>query len=66
MRNLLTVSQAFECAYVCQMLSDYFQVIQLFRYDKVREIVYIIAGNNNEIKVIVPSNGKWEFDTDED
>lgn len=47
---------------VCQMLSNYYQSINLFRYDNSRRIVYIIAGANDEFKIIIPPNGVWEFD----
>lgn len=57
-----TVEQAMACVRVCQMLSNYYQSINLFRYDEFRKIVYIIAGDNDEFKLIVPTNGEWEFD----
>ncbi len=44
------------------MLSNFYQDIHLFRYDASQEIVYIIAGANDEFKVIVPPNGVWEVD----
>jgi hypothetical protein len=61
---LLTVDQAFACARVCQMLSNFYQDIHLFRYDEIRKIVYILAGANDQFKVIIPSYGMWEFDDD--
>lgn len=53
------------CVRVCQMLSNYYQDIHLFRYDSFRSIVYIIAGANDEFKIIIPSSGVWEFDETE-
>ena len=50
------------CVRVCQWLSNGYQSINLFRYDTSKEIVYIIAGGNDEIKIIVPPNGEWEFE----
>ncbi|MBW4621005.1 MAG: hypothetical protein KME17_16805 [Cyanosarcina radialis HA8281-LM2] len=61
---MLTVDQAFACARVCQMLSNFYQDIHLFRYDEIRKIVYILAGDNDAFKIIVPSDGIWELDND--
>ena len=56
---MLTTEQAFECAYVCQMLSNLLQDIRLFRFDERRNEVFILAGE--DIQVIGPSIGPWEF-----
>jgi len=47
------------------MLSNYYQDIHLFRYDEFRKIVYIMAGSNDQFKIIVAANGDWEFDETE-
>lgn len=57
-----TFEQALSCMRVCQMLSNYYQSINLFRYDNSRKIVYIIAGANDEFKIVIPPNEVWEFD----
>lgn len=50
------------CVRVCQMLSNFYRSINLFRYDTSRKIVYVIAGPLDEFKIIVPPDGDWEFD----
>ncbi len=50
------------CMRVCQMLSNFYRSVNLFRYDTNRRIVYIIAGPLDEFKIIVPPDGDWEFD----
>lgn len=56
-----TDAQAQGCLRVCQMLSTGFQPIHLFRYDPQLEKVYILAGVDEGIEVVVYSNGLWEF-----
>jgi hypothetical protein len=56
-----TNNQAQKCLRVCQAITSCFQPIHLFRYDPDREMVYILAGVNEGVEVIVYSNGLWEF-----
>lgn len=61
---LPTVDQAFAVVRVCQMLSNYYRAMYVFRYDDVQKIVYIQAGTdvrNDEIEIPIPTNGIWEF-----
>jgi hypothetical protein len=44
---------------VCQMLSNYYRDIKLFRFDQQIGDVYILAGDN--IQIIVPPDGDWRF-----
>lgn len=56
--------QALACLRVCQMLSNGYRAIYLFRYDTSRQIVYIQAGTeaqNDEIEIEIPDNGLWRF-----
>ncbi len=53
------------CVRVCQWLSNGFQVIHVFRYDSTRKVVYILAGANESLQIIIPPNGLWEFINDE-
>jgi hypothetical protein len=46
---------------MCQLLSNLFQPIQVFRYDRELETLYIQAGASDEIAVIINSAGIWEF-----
>lgn len=55
----LTKEQALACVRVCQMLSNYYRDIQLFRFNAQTGEVYIFAGD--ELEIIVPCNGLWRF-----
>ena len=54
-----TNEQAIACLRVCQMLSNYYRNIELFRFDDQSGIVFIFAGE--ELQIIVPPNGLWRF-----
>lgn len=54
-----TNEQALACVRVCQMLSNYYRDIQLFRFNAQTGEVYIFAGD--ELEIIVPRNGLWRF-----
>ncbi|MEH1868340.1 MAG: hypothetical protein V7K69_25550 [Nostoc sp.] len=56
---LPTTEQALACIRVCQMLSNLYKDIRLFRFDDKTGQVYILAGD--ELQVIVLSNGIWDF-----
>ncbi len=54
-----TKEQALACVCVCQMLSNLYRDIQLFRFNAQTGEVYIFAGD--ELEIIVPRNGLWRF-----
>jgi hypothetical protein len=54
-----TTEQAIKCLILCQMLSNCYQDIHLFRFDEPTAEVYILAGNN--LQIIVPPSGNWRF-----
>ncbi|NEP61377.1 MAG: hypothetical protein F6K31_31235 [Symploca sp. SIO2G7] len=54
-----TNEQAQTCLRVCQMLSNLYRDIQIFRFDGQTGEVYIFAGD--ELQVIVPPNEPWRF-----
>ncbi|KAM3114437.1 DUF6888 family protein [Phormidesmis sp. 146-33] len=56
---LPTDAQAHACLRVCQMLSSYYQNVQLFRFDPLTQEVYIFS--SEAIQILVPTNGLWEF-----
>ena len=59
-----TVEQAMSCVRVCQMLSNSYRAIYVFRYDTNRKIVYIQAGievHTDEIEVEIAQSGLWRF-----
>jgi len=57
--NFVTVEQAIKSVQICQNLSDFYQDIVLFRFDKLKGEIYILAGEN--IEIIIYSDGNWEF-----
>lgn len=58
---LITNEQALKAVYLCQLLSDMFQPINIFRYDKKLRTLYIQAGANDELAIVIFENGQWEF-----
>ena len=60
-RALPTKSQSDAAIFMCQLLSNLYQPIQVFRDDRELETLYIQAGANDEIAVIINSAGIWEF-----
>ncbi len=56
-----TDEQAQACLRVCQMLSNGYQPIYLFRYSRNSGIIYILAGMTESIQIVIPENGKWRF-----
>jgi hypothetical protein len=56
-----TNEQAQACVRVCQMLSNGYQPIHLFRYNPKTKRVYILAGATESIQILIPENGKWRF-----
>ena len=59
--TLLTCEQAKKAVVLSQYLSAMFQGIHLFRYDSVNEQIFIIAGVDEDIEIIIFSSGEWEF-----
>lgn len=43
------------------MLSNGYQPIYVFRYDESTNDVYILAGINEGIEIVVDANGRWEL-----
>ena len=58
---MLTNEQAFKAIYLCQSLSDLFQPINVFRCDRKLKTLYIQAGVNDELAIVVFVDGEWEF-----
>ncbi|WP_442938594.1 MULTISPECIES: DUF6888 family protein [unclassified Nostoc] len=54
-----TNEQAQASVRVCQMLSNTYKDIHLFRFDIQTRDIYILAGEN--IQIIIPHNGNWRF-----
>ncbi len=56
---LPTTEQGFASICVCQMLSNYFQNVEIFRFDEQRGEIYIFV--SDEIEVLVERDGHWRF-----
>lgn len=60
--NLMpTQKQSDTAIFLCQLLSNLYQSIQVFRYDQKLKTLYIQAGLNDEIAVIIDKYGNWKF-----
>ncbi|RCJ37192.1 hypothetical protein A6769_14080 [Nostoc punctiforme NIES-2108] len=56
-----TQKQSDTAIFLCQLLSNLYQPIQVFRYDQKLKTLYIQAGLNDEIAVIIDQDGNWKF-----
>lgn len=54
-----TDEQAQACLRVCQMFSNYYKDIQLFRFDPESREVYIFV--SDELQIMVFPSGNWSF-----
>ncbi len=59
--------QLFACIYLFQMLSNYYSIILLFRYDEATQTFFILAENKRqeELQIVIFSDGEWRFIDDE-
>jgi len=58
---LPTREQSDTAIFVCQLLSNLYQPIQVFRYDQRLKTIYIQAGIADELALIIDEDGSWEF-----
>ncbi|WP_442939994.1 DUF6888 family protein [Nostoc sp.] len=56
-----TQKQSDTAIFLCQLLSNLYQPIQVFRYDQKLKTLYMQAGLNDEISVIIDQDGNWKF-----
>jgi cell shape-determining protein MreC len=61
-----TPEQAISAVCVCQSLSDMLQSIYLFRYDPINKQIFILAGINEGIEVIINEKGIMEVLNNDD
>ncbi|MEL7039760.1 MAG: hypothetical protein AAFO04_29785 [Cyanobacteria bacterium J06592_8] len=54
-----------QCIVLCQILSNCYQPIQLFRYDDSRKEIFIIAGDRGTIEITIFEQGQWRYDVTE-
>ncbi|NES86765.1 MAG: hypothetical protein F6K10_38480 [Moorea sp. SIO2B7] len=48
--------------FICKLLSNLYQPINLFRYDKSLKIIYILAGINDGLEIVINQDGKGDFE----
>ncbi len=60
-----TTEQALACLRVCQMLSNGYQAIHVFRYSPNTQTVFILAGATETLEILVFPDGQWSFNDDE-
>jgi hypothetical protein len=58
-KKLPTNDQAQACVRVCQSLSNFYQNIELFRFDEGTQSIFILAGE--ELQVVINPDGEWRF-----
>jgi hypothetical protein len=58
---LPTQQQLVTAAFLCQLLSNLYQPIQVFRYDQRFRTIYVQAGVSDEIALVIDEDGSWEF-----
>ncbi len=56
-----TQKQADTAIFLCQLFSNLYQPIQVFRYDRKLKTLYIQAGRGDEFAVIINPDGNWNF-----
>ncbi|WP_347277263.1 hypothetical protein [Leptolyngbya sp. FACHB-671] len=56
-----TQQQSNTAIFLCQLLSNLYQPIQVFRYDQKLKTIYIQAGGADEITLIIKEDGNWDF-----
>ncbi|NEO85687.1 MAG: hypothetical protein F6J87_15765 [Spirulina sp. SIO3F2] len=58
-----THAQLFTAVSYCQLFSNCYQPIQVFRYDEGFKTIYIQAGDgdNVDIALVINEDGIWEF-----
>ena len=58
-----TVEQAFKRMGLCQSLSNFYINIQVFRYDDITGLVFILAAEN--VEILMQRDGTWRFTGDD-
>jgi hypothetical protein len=59
---LPTASQMLQAIVLSQWLSNFYRPIYLFRYDRDRKEIFIIAGELENIEITIYSDGKWRYE----
>ena len=56
-----TQKQLETAVFLCQLLSNLYQPIQVFRYDSNFKTIYLQAGVEDAIALVIDEDGSWEF-----
>lgn len=60
-KSLPTLSQSQQTLVLLHWISKCFQPVNIVRYDAKYKTVYIQAGEEDSIAVVINSDGKWKF-----
>ena len=58
-----TEKQKDTAIFVCQLLSNLYQPISLFRYDRRLKTIYILAGIDDGLEILINEDGNWNFES---
>ncbi len=56
-----TAKQAIKAAILCQYITRGLLPITIFRYYRVAKIIYIVAGYDKEIKIVINHQGDFTY-----
>ncbi len=59
-----TTEQAIKAVILCQYLSNGYKPINVFRYDSKYKTIYIQAGEQEGIALVILSDGNWRFENE--
>jgi hypothetical protein len=59
---LPTPSQMLQAIVLSQWPSNCYRPIYLFRYDEQRKEIFIVAGEEENIEIMLYTDGKWRYE----
>ena len=60
-KKMPTKEQAIAALILCQYITNNYQQVRLFRFDRDRQLTYIITGSKSNIEAIVYPDGSWRY-----
>jgi hypothetical protein len=57
-----TTEQMLTAIITLQSLSNFYRPIYLFRYDKKNKIIFILAGEAENVEIIIYANGERDYE----
>ncbi|MDJ0599683.1 MAG: hypothetical protein QNJ37_12680 [Crocosphaera sp.] len=63
--TLPTEKQKNTVVFLSQLLSNLLQPVWLFRFDPLNRSIFIIAGREESLEIIIFENGQWQFSENE-